>query len=994
MKKKLFKPSLFFLITFLLFACDEGQDLKAIHNKLVYCDAEKTQTQNGNVNFINNGYSFKSGENQTSIKAHSGKFSCKADSKNPYAMTIKMKDFPKDSYVEVSVWKFAEEITDGALVVSSEKGKKLYRKEHYHLMEEKSGWVKISLNILIPQHIESLVIYGHNSLDRPVYFDDLSIRFYKNKPVLFSKKNALNITISPTDYQKLVNNRAVALKQGIIDKSLKKYISASISHNGKHIPVKMRFKGDWTDHLEGHKWSFRIKTQKGHAFKGMRTFSIQSPHTRTFLNEWIVHKYFEHQDVLTTRYSFIPVYINGKELGVYAIEEHFDKQLLEAKNKREGPILKFDEEGVWEMAIKVGGDGWSTVPYYDAAAILPFKKKRTSKSPLLKSQFIIGQNLLIDYKTHKDNLKNVFDVENMAKYYAIIDLFGAYHSMAWHNQRFYVNPITCKIEPIGFDFSILQMPRSNKVDIIRLANFDKNPVPFVDYLNYNLIQQPVFTSRYLHYLKTFSNQKNISTFLKKINPELQELNSMLAKEYPGYHYNSKMILDYTSSLYKKAGDLIKKNNKSLLPTIKIAKRELSNFDKKNVYLNETGLKAYIKQFNDGISTINVTNYHLCQLSIKAYAIEQNKDSIIYLKTPIKLSSFSLNGKDTKDIKLPGKIKSLFFTAQNTGTTLLKKKVVSWAPPISHNPRLEIENKHSVKNSVFYKVKDSVIIFSGKTVINKHIYIPSGFSVIFSAGSSIYLKNNCGIISNSPIYIKGTKDNPVFISGEPKCQGIHVLQANKQSTLNYVTFSGLNTLKYKGWQLTGAVTFYESDVNINNCVFEKNLCEDALNVIRSTFNIKNCVFKETFADGLDGDFCSGEINNCTFKKTNNDCIDFSGSKVQITNCHIYDAGDKAVSGGEKSTIHINNLKVNKANIGVASKDKSVVEIKKSVINDVNIAYAAFQKKAEYGPAQIIVLNCTEKNLKKKSLIDKGSLLKYNAEAIFGKEKIDIEKLYFP
>ena len=49
-----------------------------------------------------------------------------------------------------------------------------------------------------------------------------------------------------------------------------------------------------------------------------------------------------------------------------------------------------------------------------------------------------------------------------------------------------------------------------------------------------------------------------------------------------------------------------------------------------------------------------------------------------------------------------------------------------------------------------------------------------------------------------------------------------------------SFTGLNTLSYKGWELTGGVTFYESDVRIKNCVFEKNKCEDALNIICSKF----------------------------------------------------------------------------------------------------------------------------------------------------------------
>ena len=61
------------------------------------------------------------------------------------------------------------------------------------------------------------------------------------------------------------------------------------------------------------------------------------------MHEWFAHKIFEYEDILTTRYIFVPVIINGEKKGVYALEEHFDKQLLEHRKRREGPIVKFDE---------------------------------------------------------------------------------------------------------------------------------------------------------------------------------------------------------------------------------------------------------------------------------------------------------------------------------------------------------------------------------------------------------------------------------------------------------------------------------------------------------------------------------------------------------------------------------------------------------------------------------------------------------------------------
>ena len=46
----------------------------------------------------------------------------------------------------------------------------------------------------------------------------------------------------------------------------------------------------------GDKWSFRIKVGGDKDFKGMKSFSIQHPKTRSFLKEWIMHKIFKDEN--------------------------------------------------------------------------------------------------------------------------------------------------------------------------------------------------------------------------------------------------------------------------------------------------------------------------------------------------------------------------------------------------------------------------------------------------------------------------------------------------------------------------------------------------------------------------------------------------------------------------------------------------------------------------------------------------------------------------
>ena len=50
------------------------------------------------------------------------------------------------------------------------------------------------------------------------------------------------------------------------------------------------------------------------------------------------------------------------------------------------------------------------------------------------------------------------------------------------------------------------------------------------------------------------------------------------------------------------------------------------------------------------------------------------------------------------------------------------------------------------------------------------------------------------------------------------QGLLVLAANQESTLSNVHFVGLDSIKDKGMGITGSVTFYESPVLIERCIF--------------------------------------------------------------------------------------------------------------------------------------------------------------------------------
>jgi hypothetical protein len=289
--------------------------------------------------------------------------------------------------------------------------------------------------------------------------------------------------------------------------------------------------------------------------------------------------------------------------------------------------------------------------------------------------------------------------------------------------------------------------------------------------------------------------------------------------------------------------------------------------------------------------------------------------------------------------------------------------------------------------------NKLFIEQGSHIIDHPVIIPSGYTVIFEPGTNLDFINGALFISYSPLKMIGTPAEKITItSSDYTANGFTILQANQLSVLNHVIFENLNTLDYKGWTLTGAVTFYESDVDINNTLFYRNQCEDALNTIRADFSVSTTEFDNIYGDAFDSDFCEGTVSNCLFTNIANDAIDFSGSKILIKDTEIIEAKDKGISGGEESYLEVYNTHVLRSNIGFASKDLSMVKVFNSSVVDCNYGILLLVKKPEYGPANMIMTNTVIDNARTVHLIETGSKVILNGETIEGVHENLAEKFY--
>ncbi len=578
---------------------------------------------------------------------------------NPYGLAHHMKEFEVGDRVEVSVWRKGDE---GELVLSAPSTEQFYMAVKNPYRKE-GDWQLLFCSVVIPPYYEGdrLKIYALNGKAEEVLVKDMLIKRTPG-PAAPIHEHYLALGMDSTAIATVKQTRVRALATGVIEKQKGDWVEAGLLQNDKGTPVKLRIKGDWLDHVRGHKWSYRIKAGKKDTWRGMREFSIQAPEARSFINEWVFHEALNREGVLTTRYDFIPVYINGIYYGVYAYEEHFTSHLLAHRGKPVAPILKFDESGMWE-AIQHYNERKDDFHFYEAAEIEPFKRKSTYKDSVLHQQFVQARRLLMRYQQGEMDLAQVFDLDKMAKFHAIATIFKAYHSNIWHNWRLYYNPETKVLEPVVFDGygTKIMMPLSGSVFGLNEDGAHREVTGYA-YFTRGLLRDTAYVKLYVEALKRHATDAYFDELYAELEPAIAEREALLQQEYPHYTYDRKYM--YWSA--KNAREKLVMIDEQLEAGIfgQFSARSDFSICEDVKPLAHASVKAYSESLSGERYILSVANYHCNKVTI--VGVGENGEIHYPLKTPLNLEPFhGTNYLKWEKIPVEGKHKEILFRVKGS-----------------------------------------------------------------------------------------------------------------------------------------------------------------------------------------------------------------------------------------------------------------------------------------------------------------------------------------
>ena len=791
-----------------------------------------------------------------------------------------------------------------------------------------------------------------------------------------SHPKRLVIDIKHKNFQFLEYKRAAALKKGVLITQDDSYVPAKLTADGKTVPVRIRLKGDLTDHLEGDKWSFRINVRGDEAVWGMRSFSIQDPKRSGWGHEWVMYEWFKKEGLIALRYDFVEVIINGRNLGIFALEESFGKELIEHNQRREGPILKWDESALFDPDLTTGGDTAGEPDLFYAADVTSFKTGKMFADKTLRDLFYTGRDMLLALRNGQAAFSDVFDVERAAKTVAILEIINAVHGVRWKNCRFYMNPVTGRLELIAYNAFAPHpiMPINEQQNLFYTAHRQRLLKLGIYEWRDLFFSDRGFVEAYFAALDRFTAPGYLESFFKEIGPALRQTEGVIFRDYPRhpvlvpvYFHNRDMIRSF------------------LHPKLPL-KVSLKGYDGNNMRLavaNPTFLPVMI----DGL------------VSEKTGAFFQWSG-----QGPLdgKTSGLPLTYVDVT-VPLPGTAESDSVTIFQGDMLALEGWRLQYHIPGLGEKKTALIDAQSLLFSAFLPAADQgrqglpaavengwmrvdderriVAVTPGRHPIDADIVVPAGYKLRIGPATELLLNKGAAVISYGPVEITGNEENPVvFRSADGTGQGLVLLSAGERSVIRHVVFSDLAALDRENWRLTGAVTVYETAVEIDHVRFHHNRSEDFLNIVRSKFLISGASFDDSYGDALDVDFCEGLIADSGFVSCANDCLDFSGSRVEARGLEINGAGDKGVSVGEQSFVKITASSVKRATIALACKDSSVAYVDNLHVSDAETGFAVYRKKPEFGGGRIIVTGTTMVNVKDRFVGDDGSVIEENGKTM--------------
>ena len=266
----------------------------------------------------------------------------------------------------------------------------------------------------------------------------------------------------------------------------------------------------------------------------MEEFKLLPPTSRHHMVEWVGHALEDKEGLISLRYFFVEVTLNGDDLGVYAIEEHFNKELLENREAREGIILQIKTNNTISP---------------NQTQIRIFNEKKISKDLNNRNRIRLLKSALQSLKNNEIEIGRIFNFEKFATQFAIIDLMYGYHAWGLNSSIYYFNPITDLIEPITREYNSLRYSEGQYFGELMIEKYHEEGSGW-NFAN-KLFQNKEFTMYYLKQLVRLSDKKYLDEFFADVDEDMNIQKKILYRDDPFYKFPKEYMYNRQTQIIEK-----------------------------------------------------------------------------------------------------------------------------------------------------------------------------------------------------------------------------------------------------------------------------------------------------------------------------------------------------------------------------------------------------------------------------------------------------------
>ena len=706
----------------------------------------------------------------------------------------------------------------------------------------------------------------------------------KNKIQNFQAQ-LLELQINQENLKKIKQKRTEALPKGLLFTSRADLVPADIRINDEVFSANIRLKGDLLDHLRGDKWSYRIELKNKKSWRNMTTFSIHNSKARSHIAEWYMHQLFNHEGIITPLYDFIQVEKNGELKGVYAFEEHFTDALLLRNKKQIGPILKHNDDAYWENVQK------NIKPFYwtKALDIDLFNKNNSNDAEFMKS-FEYGKSLLHRFLNSEISAVEIFNLDKMAKYYALMELSHAYHAQQITNIRFYLDPQTGKLEPIAFDCFGEDLP--GVTESWEAAGEGINPevspregYPYGGVYMHLLFQDVEFFKKYMYYLNHYTEPGFLNRMHNLFSAGAEDRESFIKKdkEYSEYTFSH-------AQFFKKAV-----------------------FTRKKIFsLPQYSLKVFTN--NNIRKDLTLKSFHYFPMEVIGLGNEDEMTES--LKKPLYLEGYNKNTKQKiYSLSNPRERKFVYYKTLGIDSIFMLDIKQNNSPYVNAEP-IKPDLSFWLEDDILELNDDTLSFVNERTTLSQHLIIPKDYILVITAGQEIFLENETAIISDSPVIANGTINNRIKIVGKGNAkQG---LVFNADQNFIHTDFVNLSGISHKGMNTKSGLSV-TGQTNLMNCSFDLSRSQYALIVNNSVFDFQNISVANTQGHGIQVFGSQGVIQDVKLVDIAGDGLVIADSDIDIGNGVFQQVNGTAVLVSNSNTTTLHSIQIKDSFQGLVLND---------------------------------------------------------------------------